>query len=165
MNAIVKSTLKILPRHNGIIPMKIKGHTIKGHMAYFISDHNSKKGENPNIHIIDGIHNIKGKAYINVLISNYTNKHITFNRGEHVGHLKPPIECMEQISEDSGSLTAHSITMKKMMAKKIAPDPFNLPCHKLRMDIKTKLEEMLKEYQSQFAQDETTIGMTPLTKK
>ena len=35
---IVKSTLKIPPRHNGIIPIKIKGHTIEGHMAYFISD-------------------------------------------------------------------------------------------------------------------------------
>ena len=40
---IVKSTLKIPPRHNGIIPSKIKGHTIKGHMAYFISNHNSTK--------------------------------------------------------------------------------------------------------------------------
>ena len=36
---IVKTTLKILHRHNGIIPIKIKGHTIKGHMAYFIIDH------------------------------------------------------------------------------------------------------------------------------
>ena len=35
---IVKSTIKIPPRHNGVIPMKIKGHTIKGHTAYFISD-------------------------------------------------------------------------------------------------------------------------------
>ena len=38
---IVKSTLKKPPRHNGIIPIKIKGCTIKGHMAYFISDHDS----------------------------------------------------------------------------------------------------------------------------
>ena len=44
---ILKSTLKIPPRHNGIIPMKIKGHTIKGHMAYFISDQDSKKGRTP----------------------------------------------------------------------------------------------------------------------
>ena len=29
---------------------------------------------------------------------------------------------------------------------------------------KTKLEELLKEYKSQFAQDETTTGSTPLTK-
>ena len=35
---IVKSNLKILPRHNGVIPMKIKGQSVKGHMAYFISN-------------------------------------------------------------------------------------------------------------------------------
>ena len=93
--------------------MKIKGHTIKGHMAYFISDQDSKKGKNPNILTIDGINNIKGKTYVNVLISNYTNKHITFNKGEYLGHLKPSIEDMQQISEDSGSLTTHSITTKR----------------------------------------------------
>ena len=92
--------------------MKIKGHTIKGYIAYFISDKKSKKGKDPNIHITDGIYNIKGITYVNVLISNYTNKHITFNKGEHVGHLEPPIEDTEQISKESGSLTAHSITTK-----------------------------------------------------
>ena len=96
--------------------------------------------------------------------SNYTNKCITFNKGEHVGHLEPPIEGMQQIWEDSESLTAHSITVKKMMAKKVEPDPFKLPHHKLKKDIQTKLEDLLKEYQSQFAQDETTIRTTPLTK-
>ena len=34
---------KIPPRHNGVIPMKIKGHTIKKHTAYFITDQDSKK--------------------------------------------------------------------------------------------------------------------------
>ena len=43
--AVVKSTLKIPPRHNGVIPIKIKGHVIKGHMAYFTSDQDSKKRE------------------------------------------------------------------------------------------------------------------------
>ena len=69
-------------------------------MAYFISNQNSKKGKDPNIHIIDGIHNIKGKTYVNVLISNYTNTHITFNKGEYLAHLGPPIEEMQQILED-----------------------------------------------------------------
>ena len=73
---IVKSTLKIPPRHNGIIPIKIKGHT-----AYFIGDQDSKKRKDPNIHNINGIHIIKGKTYVNVLVLNYTNKHITFNKG------------------------------------------------------------------------------------
>ena len=40
---IVKSTLMIPPRHSGIVPMKIKEHTIKGHMGYFISNQHSKK--------------------------------------------------------------------------------------------------------------------------
>ena len=70
---------------------------------------------------------------------------------------------MEQILEDSGSLTAHIITTNKMMAEKVEPDSFNLSYYKLRKDTKTKLEELLKEYQSQFTQDETTIGKTPLT--
>ena len=68
-------------------------------MAYFISDEDSKKGKCPNIYIIDDIHNIKGKTYVNVLISNYTNKHITFNKGEYVGHLELPIEDMQQIQK------------------------------------------------------------------
>ena len=60
--AVVKSALNIPPRHNGVIPIKIKEHVIKGHMAYFISDQDFKKGKDPNMHIIDGIHDIKGKT-------------------------------------------------------------------------------------------------------
>ena len=75
--AVVKSTLKILPRQNGVVPIKIKGHVTKGHTAYFISDQDSIKGKDPNIHIIDGIHNNKRKMYVNFLISSNTNKHIT----------------------------------------------------------------------------------------
>ena len=52
---------------------------------------------------------------------------------------------MQQIPEDSGSLTAHSITTKRMMAKKVEPHTFKLPGHKLSKDIETKLEELLKE--------------------
>ena len=110
--AIVKTTLKILLRHNDNVPIMIKGHTIKGHMAYFIMVQDSKKRKDPNMHIIYGIHNIKGKTFVNVLVSNCTNKHVTFNKGEHVGHLETLIEDMQQIPEDSGSLTAHSITTK-----------------------------------------------------
>ena len=92
---IVKSTLKIPPRHNGIIPIKIKGHST-GHMACFISNHKSTKGKDPNINIVNGIHNIKGKTSVNILVSNYSNKHITFNKGEYVGHLEPTIEDIDE---------------------------------------------------------------------
>ena len=86
---IVKSTHKIPPRHNGIIPIKIKDHTITGHMVYLISSQDSTKGKDPNINIINGIHNITGKTSVIILVSNYTNKHITFNKEEYVEHLEP----------------------------------------------------------------------------
>ena len=78
---IVKSTLKIPPRHNGVIPIKITGQAINGHMAYFITDEDSTKERDPNTNIINGIHNIKGKTSVNILVTNYMNKHITFNKG------------------------------------------------------------------------------------
>ena len=49
-------------------------------MAYFISDHDSKKGRDPNINIINGIHNIKEKTSVNILMSNYNNEHIPFKK-------------------------------------------------------------------------------------
>ena len=58
----------------------------------------------------------------------------------------------------------HSITTEKMTAEKVEPDTFKPPHHKLKQHIETKLTELLKEYDSQFAQDETSIGTTPLTK-
>ena len=42
-------------------------------MAYFITDEDSTNGRHPNINIINGIHNVKGKTSVNVLVSNYTN--------------------------------------------------------------------------------------------
>ena len=96
----VKSTLKI-PRHNGVIPIKISGPIIKEQMAYFITSDNTTKGRDPNINIINGIHKIKGKTCVNVLVSNYTNKHITFNKGEYVGHLEPALTNDTMIDRSS----------------------------------------------------------------
>ena len=33
----------------------------------------------------------KEKKSVNMLVSKYTNKHITFNKGEYIGHLEPII--------------------------------------------------------------------------
>ena len=63
---IVKLTLKIPPRHNGVVPFRITGQTMKEHMAYFITDEDSTKGRDPNINIINGIHNITGKTPVNI---------------------------------------------------------------------------------------------------
>ena len=103
---IVKSTT----RHNDIVLIKIKGHTIKGHMAYIFSNQDSTKGKDPNINTINGIHNIKRKTSVNILVSNYTNKHITFNKGEYVGHLELTIEEISNTAESPDAPTMHSIT-------------------------------------------------------
>ena len=51
-----------------------------------------------------------------------------------------------------------------MMAEQVKPGTFEPPCHKFKPGIEAKLEALLKKYTSQFAQDETSIGTTPLTK-
>ena len=89
---IVKSTLKMLSRHNDVVPIKITRPTLKEHIAYFITMDDSTRGKDPNINIINGLHDIKEKTSVNILVSNYTNKHIMFNEGEYVGHLEPAIE-------------------------------------------------------------------------
>ena len=130
----VKSSLKIPPWHNGVVPIKISGPVIKEHMAYFITDENSTKGKDPNINIINCIQKIKGKTSVNILVSNYTNKHVTFNKGEYKGHLEPTITDDSTI-DDSESHTNHSITLQKMMAEQVQPNSFDPPHHKLKPEI------------------------------
>ena len=56
---------------------------------------------------------IKGKPSVNIVVSNYRNKHITFNKGEYVGHLEPTIEEIPQNQESPDAPTTHSITTEK----------------------------------------------------
>ena len=131
------------------------------------SNQDSTKGKDHNINIINGIHNIKAKTSVNILMSNSTNKHIKFNKGEYVGHLEPTIEDIEEkkpkSSANPDAPTTHSIATERMMAEKVKPDTFKPPHHKLKQNIETKLTKLLKEYDS-VKQDETSIGTTPLTK-
>ena len=62
----VKSTLKIPPRHNGVVPIKISGPSIPTDTAHFIADASTHKGKDPNISIIEGIHKIKDRSTVNV---------------------------------------------------------------------------------------------------
>ena len=48
------------------------------------------------------------------------------------------------------------------MAEQVKADTFKPPHHKLKQHIEAKHTALLKEYNSQFAQDETSIGTTPL---
>ena len=117
----VKLSLKIPPWHNGVVPIKITGPVIKEHMAYFITNDNSTKGRDLNINIINGIHKIKGKTLVNILVSNYTNKHITFNKGEYIGCLGPAITDDMTIDQPE-THSAHSVTLQKMMTEQVQPN-------------------------------------------
>ena len=144
------------------MPIKISGPIIEEHMAYFITDDNTSKGKDPNINIISSIHKIKGKTSVNVLVSNYTNKHLTFHKGEYVRHLEPAV--MDDTTIDQREThQANSVTLKKMMVETVTPDTFNPPHHELSQTIQHELNDLLQEYESQFTKDETSIGTTPLT--
>ena len=105
------------------MPIKITGPVIKEHMEYFFTDENSTKGRDPNINIINGIHKIKGRKSVNILVSNYTNKHVTFNKGEYIRCLEPTITDDTTI-DDWEPHSANSITIQKMMAEQVQPDIF-----------------------------------------
>ena len=124
---------------------KSKATHITGQMACFISDQESTKGKDPNINIVNGIHNIKGKTSVHILVSNYSNKHVTFNKGEYVGHFENIDE--EDIShpyKNSDAHTTSSVTTQKM-SEEVEPDAFEPPCHNLKPSIEAKLEALLKE--------------------
>ena len=131
-------------------------------MAYFITDNNTSKGRDPNINIISSIHNIKVRTSVNILFSNYSNKHLTLHKGEYIRQLEPVVFDDTTIDQRETHQT-NSITLHKIMAEKVTPDIFNPPCHKLSTNIQHELNTLLKEYESQFAKDETSIGTTPLT--
>ena len=99
-------------------------------MAYFITDDNTSKGKDPNIKIISSIHKIKGKTSVNIFVSNYTNKHLTFHKGECVRHLEPAVMDDTTI-EQRETHQANSVMLKEMMAETVTPDTFNPPNHEL----------------------------------
>ena len=131
-----KSILKIPPRHSGVIPIKISGPIIKTHMSYFLADDSTPKGRDPNINIISGIHKIKGKTSVNILVSNYTNKHLTFHKGKYIGHLEPAVL---DSSDQQETHQINGMTLRKMMLETVAPDVFNPPCHDLSTAVQKNL--------------------------
>ena len=119
------------------MPIKISGPIIEEHMACFITDDNTSKGKDPNINIISGIHRIKGKTF--VFVSNYSNKHLTFHKGEYVGHLEPAV--MDDTTIDQREThQANSVPLKKMMTEMVTPDTFNPPFHELSKTVQNELD-------------------------
>ena len=84
------------------------------------------------------IHNTKGKTSVDVLVSNYSNKHITFNKGEYIGHLEQVLEDTEGTNipfhEHTDGHSANSVITQWMMAEQIEPDTFDpsTPCPEVK---------------------------------
>ena len=53
--------------------------------------------------------------------------------------------------------------LQKMMAEQVKLDVFNPSCLNLTTSIQNEFDALLKEYESQFVKDKTSIGITPLT--
>ena len=85
---------------------------------------------------------------------------ITFNKGEYIGHLELTLTDDTSIDQ-SETYSTNSITLQKMMAEQVKPDTFDPLHHKLNTCTQNKFDELLKEYETQFAKDETSIGTTP----
>ena len=61
---------------------------------------------------------------MNILVSNYTNKHLTFHKGEYIGHLEPVVL---DSTDQRDAHHANSVTLKKMMSETVTPDTFDPP--------------------------------------
>ena len=73
---------------------------------------------------------------------------------------------MTDDTHTQGQLRTHStnsVTLQKMNAEQVQLDTFHPPHHKLKQNIESKLDALLKQYTSQFAKDETSIVTTPVT--
>ena len=85
-----------------------------------------------------------------------------FNKGEYVGCLEPAIEdSVNRNLPFHAQLDTHStnsLTTQRMMAEQVKPDIFHPSHHKLKPNIESRLDALLKEYA-----DEMSIGTTLLT--
>ena len=99
------------------------------------------------------------------MVSNYSHKQVTFSKSKYIGHLENiDEEKYSHLHKNSEAHTTGSVTTKKMMSEQVEPDTFEPTHHKFKPNIEAKLAVLFKEYESQFALDETSIGTTPLTK-
>ena len=90
----------------------IKGHNLKTPAVYFISNQHLNKKLDPNIHVLDGIYNIKDKLTLHVLVANYTHKHVMFNKRPCIDQIKPSIDHMLQTA-------INSLTIQRMLDEHI----------------------------------------------
>ena len=148
----IAKTIRIPPKHNRAISVYIKGHDIKTPTACFIGS----QYMDPEVKLIDGVHDISCKVILQVLVINNSNQHVNFPKGMKIGHLEPLIDDLTQIP-------INSATTQQMLPETIKPDSFTPPKYQLDATIQQQLDSLLRTFQDQFAKDKITIGTTLLT--
>ena len=148
----VARTIRIPPKHNGVISVSIKGLDIKTPTACFIGSQYT----DTEVRLIDRVHDISHNAILQVLVINNSNQHMNFPKGMKIGHLEPPIDDLTQIP-------INSATTQWMLPETIKPDSFTPPKYQLDSTTQQQPDFLLGTFRDQFAKDETTIGTTPLT--
>ena len=148
----VAKTICIPPRHNRAISVSIRGHDIKTPTACFIGS----QYMDPEVKLIDGVHDISHNVTLQVLVINNSNQHVNFPKGMKIGHLEPPIDELTQIP-------INSATTQWMLPETFKLDSFTPPKYQLNSTIQQQLDNLLGTFKDHFAKDEMTIGTTPLT--
>ena len=148
----VAKTIRIPPKHNGVISVSIKGHDIKTPTACFIGSQYT----DTEVRLIDGVHDISRNATLQVLVINNSNQHVNFLKGMKIGHLEPPIDDLTQIP-------INSATTQGMLPETVKLDSFTPPKYQLDSTTQQHLDNLLGTFKDQFVKDEMTIGTTPLT--
>ena len=78
------------------------------------------------------------RSILHVLFANYANKHVTFNKGQCIGHIEPSIDHMPQMS-------INSLTTQKMIDELVHPDTFTPPLHIFLCDVRKSLNPITGE--------------------
>ena len=140
----VAKTIRIPPRHNGAISVSLRGHYIKTPIACFIGSQYT----DPEVKLIDGVHDISCNVTLQVLVINNSNQHMNFPKGMKIGHLEPPIDEITQIP-------INSATTQRMLPETVKPDSFTPPKYQPDSTIQQQLDNLLRTFKDQFAKDET----------
>ena len=69
---------------------------------------------------------------LHILEANFTNKHVTFIKGQCIGHIKPSIGHVQETS-------INSLTTQKMIDEHNHPNSFTPPLHTLLGDVRKSL--------------------------
>ena len=97
----------------------------------------------PEVKLIDGVHDISRNATLQVLVINNTNQHMNFPKRMKIGHLEPLIDELTQIP-------INSTTTKQMLPETVKPDSFTPPKYQLNSTIRQQLDSLLGTFKDQF---------------